>query len=42
MDIEDIKCNLSDAIRQARSDMEDALRDWRDLEQIIDNVECEL
>ena len=42
MEIDDIRRNLSDAILQAKDDMENALSDWRDLEQTIDNMEGEL
>jgi hypothetical protein len=39
---EDIKDILQNAVREARQEMEEAISEWRDLENLIEHLECEL
>jgi hypothetical protein len=39
---DDIRDILQNAVYEARREMEEALQEWRDLESLIDNLECEI
>ena len=42
MEVEDVKDILQNAVYEARREMEEALSEWRDLETLIETLECEL